>query len=295
MITDLNEREQELIELSQSLMNRTHKLSAAAIDAEFIFRFEPNFRNQVKRLRAAMRGYFDLPGDGPLLVDVGAKWSVHLEDNLGLSIRFVNGKPSIEGYRPFDKSLIEQQIKAHMAGDNEEYDRIDREIFVEARFIQRILQGIKQLSEMYQLVPHRSERDQYTPIEIRTFRQRIMNWIIFGHYPPQFLWEITRLSESKEAHDGARSIRLFQWVTVKWIPREDGGKTRVEQKPKRGKRIETETRIRTWAIYFLSKRGGGKMTVNDAVELWNKITGQLHTSSNYYSELKRLFDKPSTK
>jgi len=61
------------------------------------------------------------------------------------------------------------------------------------------------------------------------------------------------------------------------------------------KRITLPVRIRTRAVYYLSKRGGGQRTATDAVLIWNENFPcyDVQEPKNYHSEIERLFARGS--
>ena len=99
-------------------------------------------------------------------------------------------------------------------------------------------------------------------------------------------WKVTKLEEFETGEGNERHIRPRAWDFL----RDPGNPTRGK-----GRRMTLEVRTRTWAIYYLSQRGGGRRAVEAAVWIWNEIHPKPKLSSwrprvpNFKKERKRLF------
>jgi hypothetical protein len=65
--------------------------------------------------------------------------------------------------------------------------------------------------------------------------------------------------------------------------------------PARGnKRMTLSVRIRTWSVYYLTKRGGGECTEAEAIEQWNEVFPKYMVQEpNYRGERDRLLTRGS--
>lgn len=69
----------------------------------------------------------------------------------------------------------------------------------------------------------------------------------------------------------AAHIRLEPWNPVIWMPQTDSTEILMRPPaPKKDRPPDWRIRIRTWTVYRLSRRGGGRLTEFDAIALWNR-------------------------
>ena len=62
---------------------------------------------------------------------------------------------------------------------------------------------------------------------------------------------------------------------------------------KSSRRLRPHTRTRTWAVYFLSRRGGGSLTIRQAIELWNHHMNDSLSERNFRSDRQTLLQSSS--
>lgn len=304
----LDNREQSIIELALNLLSKLRRdkkaLDEATIDAEFLFRFEPIWCEWVSRIRRMMRAMMGQTGDGPLSVEGGAAYRGHLKSNSGLRISIDGTTHKVEtdrgGYVCFNEELGKALGEVPFPGDKAEFERLMWQIWIEANQTLNVKNELWRLARAYNLVPPKHKLDEYAPAEVERQFQSVVNWVIWGEVLPSFpaSWEAVVLLESKTDEDVRRTIR--PWPHSKrgghWRENEDGSRTWIEDDPDPPKRMMKEVRVRTWAIYYLTRRGGGRRTEQQAVDLWNDQFPAYEVQwRNYKSERGRLFSRGTKK
>ena len=302
----MNDREQNILDSAYELLGQLHPqsdLDEAAIDAEFLFRFNTSWCNWVNKIRKMMRDLIGLEGDEPLSVEDGARWCVHLESNPGLHVGVEAGPDGTHctmaadrgGYHCINLELhqrLDEALKRVMeSGDNAELEHIHRQMWLEANQTAKVRDELERLALAYNVIPHKSEWDRYSPREIELRWKNLVNWVAWGKFVPSFRWPMTGFIENKTG-----DIRLYHMPGGHWRDTDDGGRVWVEDKPDSSKRMTLDVRVRTWALYFLTKRGGGRLSEPMAVDLWNtKFPQQEVAVQNYRNERQRLLSKGSKK
>lgn len=314
MITmPLNEREQGILKLAKGLLISLHKksnLDEARVDAEFLFRFEVTWCRWMNRIRGMMRTMIGQTGEGPLSSKDGARWRVHLSSNVGLDVKIIihSGKSEpqyiIKNSRGacsiLDRDLIEHSEGVYSILDQDlrrevhhiltqdlreaversdqhraEFERVWRQMWAEANQTSKIQSELERLARYYNLVPPDHELGEYAPNQIKLQENRVVNWVIYGNFVPLFLWQMTKLVESKVEDEDRQTIRPWKW-------RNDESTS--------DSRLALTTRIRTWAVYYLSRRGGGNLAEPAAVELWNtKFPSSKVELEQFQDECSKLF------
>jgi hypothetical protein len=284
-----HDREQDILQLAGGLLIRLRNrgdLDEATIDAEFLFRFEPTWCEWVDRIRGMMRAMVGQIDNEPLSLEDGARWLVHLESNVGLQVGVEvepNGtRLTIEsvrgGYHCFDRELAE--ALRTMTYDRNEFEHLQQQRWAEANQTAKIQSELWRLAQTYSLVPSEVEWDKYAPDKIKQQFQSVVNWVIWGEFVPSFPWSMTRLVESKVGRGVKRTIRSHRW----------GGKDLGTH------RLRLDARVRTWAIYYLTRRGGGQRTEQSAVDLWNdRFPDNQVRLENFRDERSRLFSRGARK
>lgn len=298
----------------------------ATVDAGFLFRFDPVWRKQVSRIRKMMRSLVGQPGDGPLSSEDGARLSVHLYNNPNTSVGLKavqNGQTNIRNtdaytittsasngsYHCLDRQLKKARqaaIRQALHGDASELEHLRPRVWMEAKQTGEIQIELRRLARAYNLIPSESEMSDYTPNEVHLMYDSVVNYVIWEHAELSFRWPKTRLRESARRDGMERTIRPYKWpsgmylqdranrnwVTGAWREIESGGRIFIEDKPAQTKSpMSPAVRIRTWSIYYLTRRGGGERTEQAAVDLWNEVFNELSVSSpsNYRKQRTRLF------
>jgi hypothetical protein len=161
-------------------------------------------------------------------------------------------------------------------------DRLSWQLWLEANQTAQIQQELWRLAEAYQLVPIRDDQiANVAPVVIREQYLSVLNWVLHGDAVPSFLHSETLLLESRPAGGVKRTIHPHKWAS--------GSARKVAP------RIKETTRVRTWTVYYLTRRGGGKLTEPDAVELWNREFHDNLDVRNYRAERDRLLLHQSKK
>jgi hypothetical protein len=305
---ELDKRERHIISLAHRLLSRLSNdkniLDEATIDAQFLFLFEPTWCTWVSRIRQMMRQMMGQNGDEPLSVEDGARWAVHLDSNPGLRVGLETGpngsKYTVSTNRGGYVCLDEELDKAlgQLPTDRAEFERLWSQMWMEANQTLKVQKELDRLALAYHLVPSKSDTGDWTPNEIRQQSQSVVNWVIWGDALPSFppSWPAAILLESKTDDGVKRSIR--PWRAPRrghWRQNEDGSRTWTQDDPEPPKRMMKEVRVRTWAIYYLTRRGGGRRTEEKAVELWNNQFNDSVEAHNFRSERSRLFARGTKK
>ena len=291
MTSSTNEREQHILNLAEGLL-RLHeegKLDEARIDAEFLFRFEVMWCKWVSRIRAMMRDLIGQSGDAPLSDEDGARWLVHLDGNIGLRVEMQLGRGKTQyiidnshgSYHILDESLRERQRaffeKTIATTENQperqdEFGQIWQLMWIEANQTSKIQSEIDGLIHAYNLVPAEGELGDYPLNQVKQLYGNVINWVLWGLFAPSFLYEKTMLIENEVQDTAGKRMLLWEWSENQQFSKE---------------RLPLTTRIRTWAIYYLTQRGGGVREQLSAVELWNVKYPALRVDATYY-ELNRI-------
>lgn len=295
MTMSLGDRERNVLKLAEGLLklHSEGSLDETTADAEFLFRFEVTWCRWVNRIRSMMRAMIGQTGEEPLSRQDRARWWVHLNRNAGLSVsidsqdgpaRWIIENPT-GAYHVLDEDL--RTARGALAVDlramherPDEYTakaaQIQQEMWFEANQTTKIQGELRRLARSYGLVPSDHQLGQYPLDQIKLQYDSVVNWVLRGESVPAFLHGKTRLIESAVQGEDRRSIRLWKWGA---------------SEPFSEERIALETRIRTWAVYYLTKRGGGELAPSSAAELWNaKFSGRRVELGNYEDDRGKLFD-----
>jgi hypothetical protein len=245
-----------------------------------------------------MRAMIGQTGDAPLSSEDGARWLLHLDSNVGLSVSMTLGgeepKYTIENargsYHILDQDVREanqalaQSIQEALESP-EEYKaklaRIQELKWLEANQTSKIQSELERLARSYNLVPSNHRLGEYPLNQVQQQYRSVVSWVIWGHVPPCLPDERTRLVENRVQAENRCSIRPWKWGN---------------EEPFSANRMPLRTRIRTWAIYFLSERGGGNLQDKVAVALWNsEFPDRAVTLEGFQDDRTKLFDLGSGK
>lgn len=287
MIPSINEREQHILNLSEGLLTRLCEgggLDEARVDAEFLFRFEVIWCKWVNRIRTMMRALIGQSSDAPLSDKDGARWLVHLDSNAGLGVGMQLGdakthytiENSRGGYYILDERLreaydafVEHSLRTteNPAERERQFDQIWQQMWLEANQTSKIQSELDRLHRAYNLVPADHELGEYPLNQVKQQYGNVRNWVLWGLYAPSFFYEKTMLIENEVKDMVGRSIRPWKWPKDQQFSKE---------------RLPLTIRIRTWAIYYLTQRGGGTLEQLAAVELWNARFPGLKVDPTHY-------------
>ncbi len=290
MTDSTDNRTQDVLELAARLLTRLSEgidLDEAVVDAEFLFRFEVTWCKWVSQIRSVMRAMLGRSGDTPLSDEDGARWLLHLESNVGLRVamQLGNGEPhyviensrSRGAYHILDDDLEEtshalgerllrttEDADAHRAA----FGQIWRLMWQEANQTSKIQNELDRLVCSYGLVPADHKLGEYAPNQIKRQYDCVVSWVVWGRYVPSFLDERTLLIESEVKEESRQTLRPQKWIS---------GLFSAERMP-------LKVRIRTWAIYYCTRRGGGSFDQLSAVELWNARFPDHRVKSDCYED-----------
>ena len=288
-----NKREQHILNLSGGLLSEGSDLDEARVDAEFLFRFEVVWCKWVSRIRTMMRSLIGQSGDAPLSDKDGARWLVHLDINVGLQVGIQLGGPKTHysiktsrgGYYILDERLkeeydtfVEHSLKTAPNGPatgDYNFDEIWQRMWLEANQTSKIQDELDRLCHAYNLIPKEYELGEYALNQVKQQYGVVRNWVVWGHYAPSFFHERTMLIENDAKDLIERSIRPWKWPKDQQFSKE---------------RLPLTIRIRTWAIYYLTQRGGGTLEQLSAIELWNvRFPGLKIDPAHYENNRTKLF------
>ena len=140
---------------------------------------------------------------------------------------------------------------------------------------------ILQLARQYQIVP--LGLDQWSRFPFEMIEDRLVNLrnhILFDRLLPRIVWPVIRYVESPTEN-----------AVTQWLRPVELSRRQIESG--RSHRLRPSTRIRTWAIYFLTRRGGGSCTEQQAIDLWNSRSKESLVSRNFRKDRERLLANPS--
>lgn len=293
----LSKREHNIMSLAQHLLKGTG-LDETTIDSQFIFRFDLRWCDWVDRIRSLIWSLMGEDNIQPFerINPLHLRWYLHLQENRYVSVELnIPGNATINagrGYSPFHKDLSD---KLWNARDNEtEAKLIWMQMWREANQISKVHSEMEQLGKAYGLIPLEDEIKGYFSEQLESFYNSMLNWVMWGEIPPSFRWEVTQFMENR-IKDGSCIISLYKSPIGYWQKQPDDSSIWVQQKIGNTKRMTYSVRIRTWAIYYLTRRGGGKRTEALAISLWNKGFSDEAKENRFREERSRLFLKGSIK
>ncbi len=289
----MNAREHQIVMLAHNLVGRANsnakqiKPDACTTAAEFLLRFDLSANQYLSRMRTMMRAMLGQTGNAPLSLEDGLRWQLHLQANR--DVRIVGqfgpngGRLSVTGYQQyFDHELgsaIDHALGNH---DDAELDRLHDKMLIEANQTSKILRELHSFMRCYDLVPSEHDYDNFAPIQLRRMFEASLAWVTWGDRIPQFAHDPVIFLENRIGNGVTRVIRVFPSATGRWQTIEDGSGMWTEDKHG-NKQMPIINQIRTWTIYCLTKRGGGRLSEDDARSMWN------HEFGKYSIEDTRLF------
>ena len=306
---NLSDRERDIINLACELLAQVRSdkraLDEMTIDALFLFRFEPTWCEMVGRIRGMMRAMIGKTGCKPLSVEDGSRLWVHLEHNAGTSVSIETGPDGTKyrvttarrGYICLDEEL-DKALGNMLSLDEGDAKCLWQQMRMEANQTSKIEAELERLALRYHLIPSKTERERWTPDDVRRQYQSVVNWVIFGEIPPLFptCWSGAIMLESTTKGGVKRNVS--PWPLHErghWRTNADGSRTWIKDGPEPPKRMEKWVRIRTWTIYYLTRRGGGERSEEETVDLWNSTFNENVLVNNFRSERTRLFGRGARK
>jgi hypothetical protein len=284
-----NERKADILHLASKFLEEMREPNTipdeVEIDSAFILRFDPICVQQIHRIRQTMHALLGQAGEASFTQDDGWRLYFHLERHWEMRItndlsqanqiwRFE--LPQNWGYRPLLNddgvnwiTLDEQTMKD---------DPQRRGIVREALQTSKVVDDINRLAFRFGLLPDARERTEYAPIELQRLWQCIVRWVIFDDPMPRFFRPITRIAELREKG-------FPQWLHASQpLP------VMTDRLSQKGKApLMPDTRVRTWAIYYLTRRGGGDLIEEEACALMNVPV------QAYHKQRQKLFALGSKK
>ncbi len=287
-----DERERKIIQLARKFLSRTvdqiepshpliyaYDLNEADIDAGFIYRFDPVLNEQLDQARAMMRALVGKDGCEPLSGHDAVRWLIHLEDNPGVRLSITLGGSNGTGYAfATDKGAyrcLDQELEVaygRTIGDPSEAERVLKLIFLEANQTNKVQEKIARMGLACGMLPHESGERFYSPHDLEQRKQHLIEWVIRGEIVPSFLDEVMDIRDQKVGKGIVRTIRPQRWPHGQWQVASNYDRTWHYERGDSKKTLR-EVRVRTWAIYYLARRGGGRLTELDAIKRWYEPTG----------------------
>jgi hypothetical protein len=306
---ELNDREKGILNLADDVLacfdQGEEHFDEAWLDSQFLFRFDPRWTDQVEQVHKMMRAMLHKPVEGELAEEDRIRWYSHILHNFGFA-------PDERAKREPNPYYSLEPLGMHFREDSNWRERCQTEADESLRVRDR-LQG---MAEVFNLLPNLRVAREWSPEDLERQFERVASWVIFDSgspAPPRkvtrlqggvrvtdtnilFPWQVTRLEERKMDRGIARWIRPRCWDLLRDGPVPGTWK---------GPRMTPFVRVRTWAIYYLSRRGGGRRAVHTtwgigAVPLWNLLYPDedpdrgLHYTK-FQSDRRRLFRKGTLK
>jgi len=285
-------REKGILSLAKETFRKSGLLFEQEIDAEFLFRFEAGWCSWVAEIRKSLGELAGVDTRGKFNPYLASKLWAHLEANQNVRVDLDRTSISIStdtgGYRPFDENLsrrYDHAVESAISGNRFELQNTMVEVAMEARLTARIQSELVRAARVYQIVPVGD--DLWSEFSLRQIDDQLVNlrnYVLSGKPIPSFIWSRVRYLETKMNHGVHRVLR----------PHAAGKSDGVTRKPTHF-RLRPTTRVRTWTIYFLTRRGSGTMTEDLAVDLWNHHFKDSLESRNYRRDRYRLLAYPSKK
>jgi hypothetical protein len=307
---DLGPREREVVELAVDLIawwrnaeqDRSRRKGApwfteAGIDSSFIFRFDPVWRPLAQNIQAMARKLLGQDEGVPLSAEDRTRCFNHLLANRGLHSEGRPDAPTIATdqilYHPLDPSLrqaVYDSLSVVVPLPDGEAAELQRRWVEEAELTHDMRIALYSLGVRFNVVSYVGPFEPFTS-EIEDQLQRVACWALLERgCMPLFPWTMTKLEERKTGRSIERTIWPREWRAYK-----DGNLDA------RGGRMSPTVRIRAWAVYYLSKRGGGPWTEEGAVQIWAEIDDDSTRSTpavwfqNYKEQRRRLFARGTKK
>jgi len=295
----LDEREKSLLEEARTLLaclesvipipgtEETRLLEAKDIDAAFLYRFDPLWYEKSPIIRAMMRELLGQDGDGHLSRKDTKSLLEHLLNNQQLSLDESLAYNSRGFYTSLDPSLHGAYL-SHNTG------KVDRWL-AEAEKTARTWDLIHWLGSQYNLFPQPFERSDWGSNAIELQIRRIAACIALDTGTPDlFRWDDMLLVEHLRGRAHGPNIRPQEWARRMLASQSPAGVIRWTPEPKKY-RVSDRTRIRTWTVYYLTRRGGGCRTEQAAIDIWNRVYEDTLQPQNFRAERDRMLDVTLTR
>jgi len=282
-------RDHVLLSFAQKLIRATPPPPERAIAEAFIFGFESSWCRRLSQVRLLIARLVGREGDALLPEDLATRMWVHLYSNRGLAVTLtlrdrsstsVSFKTAEGTYHPYDESLVPDTsslLDPDALADPPVRGQLAAFIG-EARLTQNILDRVNHMARVYQIVP--LGEDQWRLFSLEKIEDQLVNlrnFILFGHPTPTLVWPEIAFIESKMPH------KVFRWLRP-----DSATAASLERRSAGTPGLRRDTRIRTWTVYFLTKRGGGSLSERAAVDTWNAYFGDQLEQRNFRAERDRL-------
>lgn len=288
MILDLRGTEQ-ILEFAGEFLGDCDEKSDQEIDRNFIFQFEYGWQLRVGALRRWVGNLAGISDSRNLLPeDLRPRMWAYLEHtkdlmcepNLSVPDTPIESEPP---FRPFEEELAKRHELASssaIGGNPQELYTLKKRIDEEKERVRRIHMEILRVAGQYQIVPLGSDLWHLFPINVLEEQLvNMRNHILFDYPIPKFIWPKVTYLESPTEHG------ITRWLRPVHIEGHDASQGSRQLRPR--------TRVRTWAVYFLTRRGGGEHTEESAARIWNSATNDSLASRNFRSDRNRLLEAPS--
>lgn len=277
--------QQQILNLASELINSDATMSEQHIDCNFIFRFEYGWKLRTNNIRTMLNQLARI-GDSNKLIpaDVSPKMWAYLEatkylmvfpETITLDESFRIENP----FRPFDEKHsdnYDKAISAAIGGSRAQLEDIWPRIQQEKDFVRHLQNTILLTGQQYQIVPLSFDLwGNFAFKDLEFSLVNLRNYFLFDSPIPKFIWDEITYIESKVNHG------VLRWLRPDPVPNGSGNSLQTKQ-------VRPLTRIRTWAVYFLTRRGGGQFTEPEAVDLWNHHFSDNLVPRNFRSERSAL-------
>jgi hypothetical protein len=290
-------REQKIIEAATDLRGRCQAPSQSVdkleVDAAFVFRLDPLWYRCSATIRRMMRRLLDRPGHGPLSEKDQIIWAWHLMQNRWPQASLGGQEASThEGYVGLEMGLPRAQ-------EYEQADQTQRRL-AGGPDTDRVRSWLYCLATAYNVIPDSFDPDDWGPNRIARQYQQLAVCVMSDRGSRRlFRWERVRLVEQRRGQRRLPAVRPERWAT--WVIHSEGAVTHDEGlapgwtfAPEAWD-VGAMTRIRTFTVYYLSKRGGGRLTEEQAVGVWNVEFKDVLRERTFRGERDRLLDVTLTK
>jgi hypothetical protein len=280
------DREYEILSVAKETYYRSGLLSSRDIDAEFVFRFDAGWCSRVEGIRTRLKQLAGLQTSEDSPAYLADDLLEHLDTNRAAVLR-TDDHPAVfssveGGYRPLDRRMQRRQTGGAESGTVGGWSSVRTstiELEEEARLTSLIWSEINEMAREYQILPSREDPNRRIPdyaIEVQA--KDLLDYVVRGTPIPSFVLPKIGYVETRMEHGIQRILKPHAADAVGSQLRNP---THFQLRP--------ATRVRTWTVYFLTRRGSGIKTENTAVEAWNSLFRDTLEARNYRRDRYRLF------
>ena len=298
----LAKREKEIIATARDLRTRLEQsrtlglssqpdtaLERLDIDAAFLFRFDLHWYITAARIRGMMRALLGLVGNEPLSDADGKRLVEHFMRNRQLR---VEGSVAITDLGYY--TSVNPALRPYLSLVQDKHE----EWLNEASTTAEVLDSLHQLADEYNLIPHARETNDWGPNMIESLLWRMTACVAYARGTSDlFRWDKVRFVERQRfcTRGPGPTIRPQAWA-VRLIPDDAPPVAGEERKPRWQPEplhynVIGKRRIRTWTVYYLTRRGCGQQESEQAaLDVWEADFQQRIETQRYRGERDRLFD-----